>query len=170
MSHPLESTMSNPRDDRWLLPRRQTELPTWDVLSETTLHGRREGTYLVLAAMFLVSLTALLALGISRVIEPAAVLRSIAPGVELPVAALLPIGAIPFALGIAALTLACELFGRRRATALVWVGFFASLGVVGLIRLGDLTDGGDAFGVALALAACATVANLGYILIFDALR
>jgi uncharacterized PurR-regulated membrane protein YhhQ (DUF165 family) len=162
--------MSNVQNDRWLLPRRQTEVPTWDLLSETTLHGRREATYLVLAAMYLVSTTALLVLGTSRVIDPSGVLGAIVPGIELPVAMLLPIGAIPFALGIAALTLVCELFGRRRATALVWVGLIASLGLVGLMRLGDVIDGGDAFGVALALAACSLVAHVAYAVIFAALR
>src|SRR5829696_3922156 len=47
------SMPTNSYDDRWLLPRRQTDYPSWDQLPEATVHGRREATYLVLAATFL---------------------------------------------------------------------------------------------------------------------
>jgi uncharacterized PurR-regulated membrane protein YhhQ (DUF165 family) len=160
---------TNSCDDRWLLPRRQTEYPARDRLPEETLHGRREATFLALAATFLVATAALIVLGTSRVVDVPALLARNGAG-ELPVALLVPLGAVPFAASFVASALACELFGRRRASALVWAGLVASLALGGLMRAADVIDGGDAFGVSLALAAgylLAHVTNLGA---FDALR
>jgi uncharacterized PurR-regulated membrane protein YhhQ (DUF165 family) len=159
-------------DDRWLLPRRQTEYPARDLLPEEMLHGRREATFLTLAAIFLVTTAALLVLGTSRIIEidPSVLLARIAPGVELRFALLLPLGVIPFSASFIASALVCELLGRRRANVLVWIGLLASMVLVGLMRVADLVDGGDAFGVSLALAACYVIAHVTNLVVFDRLR
>jgi hypothetical protein len=160
--------MNNSTSDRWLLPRHQTEYPARDLLPEATLHGRREATFLVLAAMFLVTSTALVVLGTSRVIDVGALLRSANVPVELPIAMLVPLGVLPFALSFVASALVCHLFGRRRAFALVTVGLVANLALAGMMRAADVIDGGDAFGVSLAFAACAVIAHTFNVLVFDA--
>jgi uncharacterized PurR-regulated membrane protein YhhQ (DUF165 family) len=160
----------NSAHDRWLLPRHQTEYPARALLPEATLHGRREATYLVLAAWFFVGATAMLVLGTSRVFDLVSVIGFVVPGVEIPNAMLVPLGALPFALTVIASSLACELFGSRRASMLIWVGLVMSVALAGLMRLADLIDGGDAFGVGLAFAACFVLAHATNLIAFDALR
>ena len=160
--------------DRWLLPRQQTEYPARALVPEATLHGRREATFLVLAAMFFVTSTVMLVLGAGRAIDLSTLIESIVPNVHVPVAMTLPLGIMPFAASIVASALVCELFGRRRAGALIVVGLVASVGLVGLMRLADMIDGGAAFGTAIGLAACFVVAHavnfLGFALMRDRAR
>jgi uncharacterized PurR-regulated membrane protein YhhQ (DUF165 family) len=162
--------MSTNSQDRWLLPRRQTEYPARDLLPEAQLHGRRELTFLSLAALYLVAITTFIVLGTSRVIDVSAVVARVAPGYEAPVALVVPLGVLPFAVSFIASALTCELFGRRRASALVWVGNVATVAIVGLLRLADLIDGGQAFGMALAFAACCVIGHASYVLVLDRLR
>lgn len=163
--------MSNhSHDDRWLLPRRQTELPARGLLPEETLHHRREATFLALAALFLVTSAALVLLGTSRIIDVSALLARVAPTVELPAAVLVPLGVLTFAASFVAAALVCQLFGRRRATALVVVGAIAVLALAGLMRAADLIDGGDAFGTSLAFAAAYVVGHAANVMVFDRLR
>lgn len=162
--------MSTHSFDRWLLPRHQTEYPGRDVLHEATLHGRREATFLALAAIFLVATSAMIVLGTSRVIDLGVLIGLHAPSIEVPTALLLPLGVIAFAPSFIAGALVCELFGRRRASALVSVGFAASIALAGLMGAADLLDGGGAFGVALALAATYLLAHVSNVIVFDALR
>src|SRR6185503_11825115 len=165
------SYMSSSNPDRWLLPRRQTEYPSRELVAEEKLHGRREATFLVLAAVFLVTAAALVVLGTTRVIDPSVVLAEVLPDRELPIAMQIPFGVLPFALGALALTLVCELYGRRRAFALVGIGLAAVLALAGLMRLADQVDGADAaFGPAVGFACCAIVAYVVYVPLFDALR
>jgi uncharacterized PurR-regulated membrane protein YhhQ (DUF165 family) len=163
--------MSIGLEDRWLLPRRQTEYPARDVVSEVKLHARREATFLVLSTMFTVSLTVLLVLGTSRLIDVDDVLGGVFSGLELPFAAQLPFGALPGGLGFVAVLLACELYGRRRAAVLLWVGGFAAFALVGFARLGDAVDGDDAALLpTAALAAGAVVTQVFGLIVFASLR
>ncbi len=162
--------MSTNSQDRWLLPRRQTEFPARDLLPETQLHGRRELTFLSFAALYLVSISAFMLFGTSRVIDVSAVVARVAPGYQAPVALVVPLGVVPFAVAFIANALTFELFGRRRASALVWVGHIATLALIGLLRLADLLDGGQAFGLALAFAGCCVVAHTSHVLVLDRLR
>jgi uncharacterized PurR-regulated membrane protein YhhQ (DUF165 family) len=165
------SYMSSSNPDRWLLPRRQTEYPTRELVAEEKLHGRREATFLVLAAVFLVTAAALVVLGTSRIVDPSATLAELLPDRELPIAMQIPFGVLPFALGALALTLVCELYGRRRAMALFGIGLVATVGLAGLMRFADQIDGADAaFGPAVGFAACMLIAYLIYVPLFDALR
>jgi uncharacterized PurR-regulated membrane protein YhhQ (DUF165 family) len=163
--------MTIPHDDRWLLPRRQSEVPGWDLVAEETLHARREATFLWLSALFVGTSVVLVALGTSRIVDPAPVLAVLAPGVALPLALRIPFGVLPFALGALALTLVCELYGRRRAAVLVAVGLVVTIGVGALLRLADRIDGTDAsFAPTLAFAGCYLVGHGLYVPLFDALR
>jgi uncharacterized PurR-regulated membrane protein YhhQ (DUF165 family) len=158
------------QDDRWLLPRRQTEYPARGLLPEATLHRRREVTFLVLAAVFLVTTATLILLGTGRAVDLAALLARVAPSLEPRRALLVPLGVIPFAASFAAAALACELFGARRTSVLVWVGLFAGAGLAALLRIADVLDGGYAFGVAVALLACYAVAHASQLVVFTAMR
>jgi uncharacterized PurR-regulated membrane protein YhhQ (DUF165 family) len=124
--------------DRWLLPSRQREYPSRVLLPEATLHVRREGTFLVLVALFLVSAAMLPVLGTGRLLD----LSGIAPAFDLPivgvrVSPLLAPGALAFPLTLLSAALVCELYGRRRGMALVLVGLAANLGLVGLLWVAD---------------------------------
>jgi hypothetical protein len=57
--HGVSTTMSTRQEERWLLPRHQTDYPARDVVSEGKLHARREATFLVLSMLFGVTLTVL---------------------------------------------------------------------------------------------------------------
>ncbi|HEU4615163.1 MAG TPA: VUT family protein [Kofleriaceae bacterium] len=162
--------MSTNSEDRWLLPRRQTEYPARDLLPEAQLHGRRELTFLSLAALHLVAITAFMVFGASRAIDVSGVVARVAPGYAAPVALVVPLGVLPFAASFIASALTCELFGRRRASALVWVGHVATAAIVGLLRVADLIDGGQAFGIALAFAACCVVGHASFVIVLDRLR
>jgi uncharacterized PurR-regulated membrane protein YhhQ (DUF165 family) len=163
--------LDDSHQDRWLLPRRQTEFPAWEVIAEERLHGRREATFLVLAAIFLVTAASLVVLGTSRIIDPSTVLAQVAPNVELPIAMQVPFGVLPFALGGLALTLVCELYGRRRAAVLAGIGLLALVALAGLMRLADQIDGrASMFGPALGFASGYLVSQLIYVPLFDALR
>lgn len=162
--------MNNSSHDRWLLPRSQTEYPGRDLLPESTLHARREGTFLVLVAMFFVATAALLLLGTTRMIDASALLARIAPSIELPTALLVPLAVIPFALSFIASAMTHDLFGGRRAARVMWIGLLASLALIGLLRGADAIDGGNAFVISLALTACYLVAHAFQLLAFAALR
>lgn len=150
--------------DQWLLP--QHDYPAREALSDATLHGRRETTFVALAGLFFVATTLLLTLGTSRVLD----LSVLVPDAELPIAMQLPLGVLAFPLALAAVNLVCDLYGRRRASVLVAAGTLASLALVGCMRAADALDGGDAFGPSLALASCYVVAQLSNLMLFDAMR
>jgi uncharacterized PurR-regulated membrane protein YhhQ (DUF165 family) len=158
---------TNALEDPWLLPTHQDDYPTLEVLPESRLHGRREGTFLALVALFLAATITLPLIGTSRVID----LALLVPELELPVALHFPLGIIAVPLGFLAINLVGELYGRRRATALVWIGLAVTLATIGLMRLSDQTGGVDAaFGPALGFAAFYLVAHVTNVLLFDALR
>ena len=137
---------------RWLLPRQQTEYPAKDLVSEVVLHGRREATFLALATLVILATTALLAFG---------TLIDLNAWFELPAELRLPLGALPGPLGLAALMLACELYGRR-ATSLVGAAVVSSAAMFGLAYLG-----GDA---PLGLAVAIVVAHVATRSVYGALR
>jgi len=157
--------------DRWLLPSRQREYPSRRVLTEEQLHARREATFLVLAGTFLVAVATLPLLGMSRVID----LSGLLPDIELPFALALPVGVLAFPLSFTVGCLVCELWGRRRASALVWIGLLLGLGLTGLLALTDsIPDAagrtGDSVAPALGFVACAFVGHMFNVQAYQALR
>lgn len=158
-------------DDSWVLPSRQGEYAGRPVLGAALLHRRRERTFLVLATLFVTATAAMVILGTSRVIDINYAISSVFPDVALPFDLALPFGALAFPVALLAATLVCELYGRKRANALVVMGLFASLALAGVMYGADQLDGVDAtFGSALAFTACYLVAHLSNLVIFDALR
>ena len=158
-------------DDSWVLPCRQGEYPGRPVLGEALLHRRRERTFLVLTALFLTATATSVILGTSRVIDVSYAITSVFPDVALPLDLALPFGVLAFPIALFAATLVCELYGRRRANALIMMGLIASVAISGLMYAVDVIDGADAsFGSALALTACYLVAQHSNLIIYDALR
>ena len=157
--------------DPWLLPSRQAEFFGRPELSEARLHRRRESTFLVLSMLFLVATATLPILGTSRVIDVTHALSSLVPGLSFAIAPELPIGVLLFPISFLAINLVCELYGRRRANALLLIGLLASFALAGVMRLVDHLDGTNAaFGTALALTGYYLVAHVANLIIFDALR
>ncbi|HEU0035266.1 MAG TPA: VUT family protein [Kofleriaceae bacterium] len=152
------------------MPTRQQEFPLREELAPTRLHGRREGTFLVLAGTFLIATAATVLLGGQALIDLTALVAAWT-GQSLGVAATLPLGALAFPIGFVMIALVCDLYTPRRARALIVFGAIASLALVGLARIADLAAGHDtAFAFALAFTACYFVAFVAYIEIFDAAR
>lgn len=86
------------------------------------LHERRERVFLVLAGVFIGAMAMLNIIGITRFI-------SIGP-------LQLAVGVLPYPLTFLCTDIIGELYGRRRASAVVWVGFLVNLLVIGTLWLG----------------------------------
>lgn len=94
------------------------------------LHARRERVYLVLAGLFLGSMTMLNILGVSRFLDLSITVFS----VRIPL--LLAVGVLPYPITFLCTDFISELYGRRRAAFVVWVGLGLNLWVVGFLWLG----------------------------------
>lgn len=84
---------------------------------------RRERTFLVLAGFFLCAMTLLNVIGITRFIQIG------------PLA--LAVGVLPYPLTFLCTDLISELYGRRRANFLVWVGFALNFFILAVMWLGS---------------------------------
>ncbi len=84
---------------------------------------RREQVFIVLAGFFLCAMTLLNVVGITRFVQlgPAA----------------LAIGVLPYPLTFLCTDLICELYGKRRATFLVWLGLALNIFIWLLLALGN---------------------------------
>jgi queuosine precursor transporter len=92
-------------------------------VQDATLYERRERVYLVLAGFFLCAMTLLNVVGITRFIQ-------IGP-------MQLAVGVLPYPLTFLCTDLISELFGRRRANFVVWVGFWLNFFIIGCLWLGN---------------------------------
>ncbi|MFT5440986.1 MAG: putative integral membrane protein (TIGR00697 family) [Myxococcota bacterium] len=94
------------------------------------LHWRRERVFLVLAGLFLGSMTMLNILGVSRFID----LSFSFMGMNVPMA--LAVGVLPYPITFLCTDFISELYGRERANLVVWVGLMLNVFVVGFLWLG----------------------------------
>ncbi|MEM7411642.1 MAG: queuosine precursor transporter [Myxococcota bacterium] len=101
-------------------------------IEASALHARRERVFLVLAGLFLGSMTMLNILGVSRFLD----LSFEVAGVKIPMA--LAIGVLPYPITFLCTDFISELYGRARASAVVWVGLMLNLWVVGFLWLGGV--------------------------------
>lgn len=101
-------------------------------IEASALHARRERVYLVLAGLFLGSMTMLNILGISRFID----LSFEVFGLVIPMP--LAIGVLPYPITFLCTDFISELYGQRRANFLVWVGLLLNLWVVSFLWIGGL--------------------------------
>lgn len=104
-------------------------------LGEREVHRRRELTYLVLSGFFLGTLAMLNILGITRFVD----LGFTVAGEKVMVA----VGVLPYPITFLCTDLISELFGRQRASALVWMGFALNLWVAAILWIGGALPGFD---------------------------
>ncbi len=91
--------------------------------NDPELHERRERVFLVLAAVFISSMTLLNVIGITRFIQIG------------PMA--LAVGVLPYPLTFLCTDLICELYGRQRANFLVTIGLCLNILILGILYLGQ---------------------------------
>lgn len=103
----------------------------------TTYEIRRERVFLVLAGIFLASMTMLNILGVTRFLN----LSFEVFGREIPVP--LAIGVLPYPLTFLCTDFVSEIYGRARANFLVWVGFGCNVWLFLVLWVGGLLPGFD---------------------------
>ena len=99
-------------------------------IEASELHARRERVFLVLAGLFLGTLTMLNLLGITRFID----LSFTVFGLEIPMP--LAVGVLPYPITFLCTDFISEFYGRRRANWVVMVGVLLNLWVVFILWLG----------------------------------
>ncbi len=118
-----------------MLPSQQASFPDLPALSEAELHARRERVFLVLSGLFLGSLTMLNILGVTRFID----LSFDAFGMHIPMA--LAVGVLPYPITFLCTDLISELYGEKRAGAVVWMGLLLNLWVLLILWIGGTLPG-----------------------------
>lgn len=108
------------------------EVPHGDLYNE-----RREKVFLILAGLFLGSMTMLNILGISRFLD----LSFDVFGIEIPMA--LAVGVLPYPLTFLCTDFISELYGRRRANFVVFVGALINIWLLFVLWLGGILPGFD---------------------------
>lgn len=147
--------------DRWLIPARQCELPGRDLLSAAVLHARRESTFLVLAALVLTATIALPLFVHGAVVVDLGAALQLAQPVEL------TLGVVVFPISLLAAQLVCELFGTRRAYAVVLMAVLAALATFALaFTAGTLSP----VALPLAVVTYGAVAHATNALVFSGVR
>ena len=116
------------------LPSEQHHYEGLPVLSPEQLHRRREGAFLVFAGLFLGTLAMLNILGVTRFLD----LSFTVPGLGWQVPVPLAVGVLPYPITFLCTDFISELFGRRRANSVVFVGFLLNLWVVFIFWLGSV--------------------------------
>lgn len=102
--------------------------PDWD----PKYNRRREVVFLILAGMFLGTLAMLNILGISRFID----LSFTAFGVDVPF--IIFVGVLPYPVTFLCTDLISELYGKKRANLVVWIGLMLNVWVIFIIWLGGI--------------------------------
>lgn len=124
--------------DAHLLPSNQHDYKGLRRLTETELYIRRETTFLVLAGIFLGTLTMLNILGITLFIRLWDTGMQIA-GTQLVFA--VAVGVLPYPITFLCTDFISEFYGRRRASRVVWVGFILNIWVVLILWIGGSLPG-----------------------------
>jgi uncharacterized integral membrane protein (TIGR00697 family) len=114
-------------------------------IEASQLHARRERVFLVLAGLFLGSMTMLNILGISRFVD----LSFTVFGIEVPMA--LAVGVLPYPITFLCTDFISELYGRARANFVVWVGLGLNFWVVAFLWLGGILPPTPVFDAATGL-------------------
>ena len=96
---------------------------------------RRQRVFLVLSGIFLGSLAMLNIVGITRFLDMSFTVF----GLEIPL--VLAVGVLPYPITFLCTDLISELYGKKRASDIVWVGFLVNLWVVFILWLGGALPG-----------------------------
>ena len=127
-------------DDDATLPSNQHRYEGLAALSELRLYRRRESVFLVLAGLFLGTLAMLNILGITRFIKLFEIDFDGDPTTAATVFAV-AVGVLPYPVTFLCTDFISELFGRKRANLVVWVGFVLNLWVMCILWLGGVLPG-----------------------------
>jgi uncharacterized integral membrane protein (TIGR00697 family) len=100
-------------------------------IEASELHARRERVFLVLSGLFLGTLTLLNILGITRFLDLSFTLF----GLTIPMP--LAVGVLPYPVTFLCTDFISEIYGRKRANAVVWMGLILNLWVVFILYLGS---------------------------------
>lgn len=106
--------------------------PTLHPIEASELHARRERVFLVLAGLFIGSMTMLNILGVTRFLDMSFEVF----GVQVPF--VLAVGVLPYPVTFLCTDFISELYGRRRASFVVWVGVALNLWVLFILWLGGV--------------------------------
>lgn len=106
-------------------------------LEKVSIRRRREWVFLILAGIFLGSLTMLNILGVSRFIDLSPL---IGLSEESSLRFVVAVGVLPYPITFLCTDLVSEIYGRRRANMLVWVGLILNLWVLLVLWFGGWLD------------------------------
>ncbi len=112
--------------------------PDLHPIEASALHARRERVFLILAGLFLGSMTMLNILGVTRFLD----LSFTVFGTRIPMP--LAVGVLPYPLTFLCTDFISEIYGRKRANAVVWVGFLINVWLAVILWLGGVLPGFDA--------------------------
>ena len=115
--------------------------PQLHPIEASELHARRERVFLVLAGLFLGSMTMLNILGISRFIRLFELPYTLESGVTWEIRFAVAVGVLPYPLTFLCTDFISEFYGRRRANWVVWVGLLLNIWVVFILWLGGILPG-----------------------------
>jgi hypothetical protein len=101
-------------------------------IEASELHARRERVFLVISGLFLGSLTMLNILGLTRFID----LSFSVFGFDIPMP--LAVGVLPYPVTFLCTDLISEVYGKKRASNVVWMGFFLNIWVAFVLWLGGV--------------------------------
>jgi uncharacterized integral membrane protein (TIGR00697 family) len=110
-------------------------------LSELTprqLHDRREAVFLLFAGIFLGTLAMLNILGISRFIKLAEIDFN---GNGVPTVFAVAVGVLPYPVTFLCTDFISELYGRKRANLVVWIGLVLNIWVMLILWIGGILPG-----------------------------
>lgn len=106
-------------------------------IEASEIHARRERVFLVLAGLFLGSMAMLNILGVTRFLD----LSFEIFGAEIPMP--LAVGVLPYPLTFLCTDFISEIYGRRRANTVVWVGVLINAWLAFILWLGGILPGFD---------------------------
>lgn len=133
-------------DEHATLPSRQHRYDGLPELSEARLYARRETLFLVFAGLFLGTLAMLNILGITRFIKLFEIdFDAATPGAT---AFAVAVGVLPYPITFLCTDFISELYGRKRANRVVWVGFLLNAWVVGILWVGGVLPGWEQYDAA----------------------
>lgn len=102
-------------------------------IKEINYHRRREWVFLLLVGIFLGSLTMLNILGVSRFIDLS---HFIGLDSDSDIRFIIAVGVLPYPITFLCTDIISEIFGRKRANMVVWIGLILNLWVLFIVWIG----------------------------------
>lgn len=126
------------------LPTHQHQYAGLETLPALVVHRRRESVFLLLAGLFLGTLAMLNILGITRFIKLFEIHDSNGEMMSfggVPLVFAVAVGVLPYPMTFLCTDFISELYGRRRANLVVWIGLLLNLWVVFILWVGGVLPG-----------------------------